>query len=152
MLDAQVFLGGTCNESTWRERLITELNGVINYFNPVVDDWTEEAYQNELVEKDNSEYELYVITPMMTGVFSIAEVVDCSNKTPRRTILCLLQDDEGKSFTDSSWKSLLKVGEMVSANGGKVFNSLYDVASYFKGIDDNNIFDSRLFSMFNIKS
>ncbi len=34
----KVFLGGTCNESTWRDRLIKLLK--INYFNPVVKDWT----------------------------------------------------------------------------------------------------------------
>lgn len=38
----KVFLGGTCNESAWREELIQMLN--VDYFNPVVDDWTEECY------------------------------------------------------------------------------------------------------------
>ena len=42
----KVFLGGTCNESTWRDKLIKMLE--IDYFNPVVDDWTEECYQEEL--------------------------------------------------------------------------------------------------------
>ena len=32
----KVFLGGTCNESTWRDELIKKLK--IDYFNPVVDD------------------------------------------------------------------------------------------------------------------
>ena len=35
----KVFLGGTCNDSLWREELIKKLE--IDYFNPVVDDWTE---------------------------------------------------------------------------------------------------------------
>lgn len=30
----RVFLGGTCNESTWRDELIKKLK--IDYFNPVV--------------------------------------------------------------------------------------------------------------------
>ena len=37
----KVFLGGTCNNSKWRDKLIPMLN--IDYFNPVVDDWTEEC-------------------------------------------------------------------------------------------------------------
>ena len=37
----KVFLGGTCNGSTWREELIPILE--INYFNPVVSDWTPEV-------------------------------------------------------------------------------------------------------------
>jgi hypothetical protein len=41
-----VFLGGTCAESKWREKLIPMLD--IGYFNPVAPDWTEECYQREL--------------------------------------------------------------------------------------------------------
>ena len=33
----KVFLGGTCNESKWRDDLIKLLK--IDYFNPVVKDW-----------------------------------------------------------------------------------------------------------------
>ncbi len=36
--DIEIFLGGTCNNSTWREYIIPRLN--IKYFNPVVDNWT----------------------------------------------------------------------------------------------------------------
>lgn len=39
-----VFLGGTCAELTWREQLMPMLDKFnITYFNPVVDDWTEEC-------------------------------------------------------------------------------------------------------------
>ena len=68
----KVFLGGTCNESTWRDKLIKMLE--IDYFNPVVDDWTEECYQEELRQRKICDYCLYVITPRMKGVYSIAEV------------------------------------------------------------------------------
>ena len=42
----KVFLGGTCNDSNLRDTLIKMLD--IEYFNPVVSDWTEECYQEEL--------------------------------------------------------------------------------------------------------
>ena len=87
----KVFLGGTCNESTWRDKLIKMLE--IDYFNPVVDDWTEECYQEELRQREICDYCLYVITPRMTGVYSIAEVVDDSNKRPEKTIFCILNHD-----------------------------------------------------------
>ena len=45
------FLGGTWANSKWREKFEKEL--VIDYFNPVVDDWNEEAYQQELRERAN---------------------------------------------------------------------------------------------------
>lgn len=123
----KVFLGGTCNDSTWREKLIPMLK--IDYFNPVVDDWTEDCYQKELNEKETSDYQLYVITPKMTGVFSIAEAVDASNKIPEKTIFCYLKSDDGKSFDKGQCKSLDKVKEMIAKNGGTVCDSLQEVAS-----------------------
>ena len=140
----KVFLGGTCNESTWREELIKKLE--IDYFNPVVDDWTEECYQEELRQREICDYCLYVITPRMTGVYSIAEVVDDSNKRPEKTIFCILNHDlsdykmkvvDGKKvrkyvkmFDTGQLKSLDKVGVMVEENGGKYFRSLKEVAEY----------------------
>ena len=129
----KVFLGGTCNESTWRDKLIAMLE--IDYFNPVVDDWTEECYQEELRQREICDYCLYVITPRMTGVYSIAEVVDDSNKRPEKTIFCLLTadvDDTGKviMFNPGQLKSLDKVGVMVEKNGGKYFRELRDVAEF----------------------
>ena len=44
----KVFLGGTCNESTWRDDLIKALK--INYFNPVVEDWTPDCQQEEFTK------------------------------------------------------------------------------------------------------
>ena len=38
------FLGGTCAETTWRNELMPLLDDKgIEYFNPVVEDWTEEC-------------------------------------------------------------------------------------------------------------
>ena len=121
----KVFLGGTCNESTWREELIPLLN--IDYFNPVVEDWTEEIRQRK-----ECDYVLYTITPKMTGVYSIAEVIDDSNKRPEKTILCILLRDDNKSFPEAQLKSLYYVIEMVRNNGGKMFGSLIEVADYLK--------------------
>jgi len=124
----RVFLGGTCNGSTWRQRLIELLK--IDYFNPVVDDWNEEAYQRELFERKHCDFVLYTITPKMTGVYSIAEAVDDSNKRPERTIFCILREDDGMVFTDGQLRSLMRVGQMINENGGKVFYNLNLVAHY----------------------
>lgn len=112
----KVFLGGTCNESNWRDELIPKLS--IDYYNPVVEDWTEECYLNELKEREECDYCLYVITPKMTGVYSIAEVIDDSNKRPGKAVFCFKSDDEGLKFSAAQIKSLEKVGEMVRRNGG----------------------------------
>jgi len=124
----RVFLGGTCNESTWRDNLIKNLT--IEYFNPVVDDWTPECMVEERKQRETCDYCLYTITPKMTGVYSIAEVIDDSNKRPEKTLFCLLDRDDGKFFTQAQWKSLREVSEMVKRNGGKTFIGLHDVSQY----------------------
>ena len=137
----KVFLGGTCNESTWRNRIISMLK--IDYFNPVVDDWTEDCMKREIEERKNCDLCLYTITPKMTGVYSIAEVVDDSNKRPKKTILVLLRDDDNLSFEAGQWKSLSSVARMVISNGGQVFDNLKAAANYInerrrKQIDESN--------------
>jgi len=124
----KVFLGGTCNGSTWRERLIKEL--YINYFNPVVPDWNDAAYQEELRQREICDYVLYVITPRMTGVYAVAEVIDDSNKRPEKTLFAYIAEDDGMTFTEGQLKSLNAVGKMVEKNGAVFFTSLKDVADY----------------------
>ena len=63
----KIFLGGTCAETTWRNDLIRTLNQ-IEYFNPVVEDWTPECQQVEINEKENHcNIHFYCITKEMQG-------------------------------------------------------------------------------------
>ncbi|MFQ5750560.1 MAG: nucleoside 2-deoxyribosyltransferase domain-containing protein [bacterium] len=125
----RVFLGGTCNESTWRNKMMAYLHDLgLEYFNPVVDDWDENAQANELKERAECDFCLYAITPKMTGAYSVAEVIDDSNKRPEKTILVLLHDDGDNKFTEGQWKSLKSVAKMVKRNGGQVFDNLYFAA------------------------
>lgn len=120
----KVFLGGTCNNSTWRDELIPMIE--IDYFNPVVSDWTPECQDEEIRQRSECDYCLYVITSEMLGVYSIAEVVDDSNKRPDKTIFCFIE----KGLSESQIKSLDAVGEMIRSNGGKWCATLKDVAHY----------------------
>lgn len=125
----KVFLGGTCNESTWREDLIKMLT--IDWFNPVVEDWTPECMIEERTQRELCSYCLYVITPEMTGVYSIAEVVDDSNKQPSKTIFCIMPEYGSNDFTDGQIKSLVEVGNLVERNGGKyIMNNFIELAEY----------------------
>jgi len=129
----KVFMGGTCNKTTWREELI-ELckdDTNIDLFNPVVEDWTEEAQQIEENEKQNSDVLLFVITAAMTGVFSIAEAVDCSNKCPDRTVFLVVED----GFDEGQLKSLKAVSDLILNNGGALADDLEDVAKYLKSYE-----------------
>jgi len=130
----KVFLGGTCNGSLWREYLIAKLK--VGYFNPVVDNWSEEAQKIEIYERENADYCLYVLTPLMEGVYSVAELVDDSNKRPNKTLLCVLDEDKNEEtlklakFSSHESKSLKAVQKLVQTNGVKVFNNLDDVADF----------------------
>ena len=121
----KVFLGGTCNGSAWRGELIKQLN--IEYFDPVVKDWNDRAQQEEIFQRAHCDYCLYVITPKMAGVYSIAEVIDDSNKRPEKTLFCVLREEGTTRFDEGEWKSLTKVSEMVYDNGGKIFSNLLNV-------------------------
>lgn len=124
MKNKKVFLGGTCNQSTWRNALIPQLQ--IEYFNPVLAVWTEEAYQEEILQREKCTYCLYVITADILGVYSIAEVVDDSNKRPQKTIFCFLEE----GFSPPQIQSLKAVGKMVQNNGAHWLNGLPEVALF----------------------
>lgn len=119
---SKVFLGGTCNGSTWRDKLIPELE--IDYFNPVVEHWNEEAQKREIKERETCDFVLYTLTPKMKGFYSVAEVVDDSNKRPDKTILCILSNDEEDKFADELLDSIHMLIQMVKRNGSRVVYSL----------------------------
>jgi len=117
---SKVFLGGTCNDSTWRDELIPLLK--IDYFNPVVEDWTPECQTEEYRQKEICDIHLYVITPKMTGVFSIAELVDSSNKNPKGTVFMIMSKDGDKEFDEGQLRSLHAVGNLAgNVNGAEGF-------------------------------
>lgn len=127
-MSTEAFLGGTCNDSTWRDELIPLLN--INAFNPVVKDWTPECQQVEIEKRETADFVVYVITPKMNGVYSIVEAVDDSNKRPEKTVFAYLTEDDGQMFEGHQVKALKAVADLIIRNGGQVFTSLEEVAAF----------------------
>lgn len=112
----RVFLGGTCNETTWRDELIKDLK--VDYFNPVVKDWTPAAQEIEMDEKENKcNIHLYVITSAMKGVFSIAEAVDSVHNKNVETILQVMP----KGFEAHELKSLQAVVNLIILRDGMAY-------------------------------
>lgn len=130
-MENKVFLGGTCAESTWREDLIDCIS--IDYFNPVVEDWTPECQDEEYRQKHICNIHLYVITKEMTGVFSIAEAVDSVNQQNKMTIFHVIPE----GFSKSQLKSLQAIVDLIQIRGGIAYidNNLYRTADVI-----NNIF------------
>jgi hypothetical protein len=78
----------------------------------------------------------------MSGVYSIAEVIDDSNKRSQRTLFCFLGEDanpmqsltsmtlKSLKFDKGQLKSLGQVAKMVVKNGGKHFETLQEIADF----------------------
>lgn len=125
----KVFLGGTCSGYKWRDKLIPLLK--CDYYNPIVKNWSESDRLREVNERKTSDFVLYTITNGIKGVYSIAEVVDDSNKRPEKTIfLNLYQEKENDRLTKQMSHSLKAVENLLMNNGVKIFNSIDDVANY----------------------
>ena len=131
MKKLKIFLGGTCSNSTWREELLNKLNQEkIDAFNPIVKEWTKERQIIEDYHRETDDICLYVITPEMKGFYSFVEVVDDSNKRPEKTILCVLEKANGKTYEEHIKKCVIKTMQLVKDNGVKVFDNLNDLSNY----------------------
>ena len=117
MENKAIFLGGTCNGSHWRKKLIPHID--LTYFNPVVDEWNDAAQLEEIKQRENCKKCLYVLTPKMEGFYSVAELVDDSNKRPDKTVYFIMEEEEGQSFSEHQLKSLKAIGKLVEKNGGR---------------------------------
>lgn len=137
MKKVTVFMGGTCGDSKWRDALVPMLNKEVDAFNPVVPDWNDEAYARELKARAESDFVLYTITPATDGTYSVAEVVDDSNKRPEKVLLCVLKEDCGKTLEGHQAKAMKKVAEMVVGNGANIFESLEGVAIFLNDVAEN---------------
>ena len=105
-----IFLGGTCNGSTWRDELIPMLDTErVSAFNPVVENWNEEAQKVEDYHKANDDYCLYVITPEMKGIYSVFELAMMSAKEPNKVIAGILTERNGQTFDPFVLKNFEKI-------------------------------------------
>ena len=125
----KIYLGGTCNGSTWRDELKKLLDNSISVLDQVVENWTREKEKNN-DKKYSADFCAYTITPELNGFLSIANVVDFSNKFPEKCLFCYLSEYGGKKFNAHQLESLRAIGDLIAKNGGKVFTTLEDLAKY----------------------
>jgi len=122
----KVFLGGTIEGRDWGAELIPLLK--IDYFNPIVENWNEEAKQEELEQRKICDYVLYVITEGMSGVYSIAEVTEDSVRNPQKTIFCV--NIRNVKIDKQVMNNLNAVKDLVKRNGAYCFDSLNEIADF----------------------
>ena len=128
----KVFLGGTCSGYDWRSEFVPLIH--CDWYNPIVEDWTEEDRQREVQERESCDYVLYAVTQDMAGVYSIAEVVDDSNKRPEKTLFVNLYKPRSDDSSAQMARSLLAVESLLASNGVRCFNSLQEVADLLNAI------------------
>lgn len=123
-IDIKVFLGGTCSGYKWRNDLIPLLK--CEYYNPIVKNWSESDRLHEVHEREVADYVLYVITSGLKGVYSIAEIIDDSNKWPEKTLICVLYD----GINNQMRRSLKATLNLAESNGATVFNDFKEIANF----------------------
>jgi len=117
----KIFLGGTCNNSTWRDELIPLLQ--VDSFNPQVKNWTPECQEEEDRQKEEiCRIHFYCITKdLLTspqlGLYTIAEIMDSTYHEDKITYLQIIPD----GFEDGHLKSLRAVIDLVRKRGGIAF-------------------------------
>lgn len=130
---SRMFLGGTCSGDPWRETLIPELDKLgISYFNPVVEDWTPECVYIENQEKETKcDCELYILTPSMKGVYSVAELVAAAYESSvghyGSVLVGVLGTEE--EWGEDKWKSLgatIDLVNQISSGSPRVKASLIE--------------------------
>lgn len=113
----KIFLGGTCCETTWRDELIPYLEkSNIEYFNPVVENWTPECQVIEEEEKNHiCDVHLYVITPEMQGTYSIAEIIHSAylanmyGTSVNYVVFAVLEDERWEKHQIKSFDAIMKL-------------------------------------------
>ena len=114
----KVFLGGTCNNSTWRDKLIPYLQSLkIAYFNPVVETWTDADKLNKVIEKEQCEVHLYCISKEQKGYFSIFEIAHSLYALQKEVVFVI--EEEG--MDPKVINSLNEIGKYVAMENNGYF-------------------------------
>ncbi|CAH0475486.1 unnamed protein product [Peronospora belbahrii] len=116
LMDIDLFLGGSCNPTTWRHDVaIPMLDAAhVQYFNPQVDEWYEELIQIETKAKERAHMMLVVIDKVTRCLVSINEAVEyiCRGK---KVVLVVEDIEEGDEIAGN----LVSKTELADLNGAR---------------------------------
>jgi len=96
-----IFLGGSCNPTTWRKELAIPMlkSKGVTYYNPQVDHWSEALIAVEQKAKIEALVLLYVIDRATRALASMIEVAELI--TDGRNVIVVIQDvEEGDTIND----------------------------------------------------
>jgi raw len=138
----QVFLGGTCGATTWRQKIaIPALEAAqITYYNPQlgIGEWTESCEVLEQVAKAEAEVLLFNVGGEARGVASLAEVAYLlAANRPLALVIDLIPEQawvEGHPVTAMERRDLnrgrIYVRSMAAQHGVPVFTRVAEAVDY----------------------
>ena len=126
-----LYLGGTVN-SDWRTafiKIFNEENIPLRCYNPIVENWTAACIDLEDLVKESSKYHVYVVTPAMRGMYSIAEMCDSAHNSRKKTFFYFKETDVDSDGNTLEWtpqqkNSLTAVANLLIRHGAKCAHSM----------------------------
>ena len=149
--DGGVFLGGSCNPTTWREEIAVPLFQISNvkYYNPQVEEWNESLIQSENINKNNSSILFFVINNQTRSISSMIELTELI--TLGRRIILVISDIrdgdlvDGAKITGRELRDLNRARKYVidlakrNSSTVEIYTSVVDgVLATIKSIASNN--------------
>ncbi|CAI5726823.1 unnamed protein product [Peronospora destructor] len=116
LMDIAIFLGGSCNPTTWRDDVAMPMLDAahVRYFNPQVDEWFEELIEVETRVKETAQIMLVVVDKLTRCLVSINEAVEFICRG-RKVMLVVEDIDEGDEIAGK----LLSKTELADLNGAR---------------------------------
>ncbi|CAI5725130.1 unnamed protein product [Peronospora destructor] len=116
LMDIAIFLGGSCNPTTWRDDVAMPMLDAahVRYFNPQVDEWFEELIEVETRVKEIAQIMLVVVDKLTRCLVSINEAVEFICRG-RKVMLVVEDIDEGDEIAGK----LLSKTELADLNGAR---------------------------------
>ncbi|XP_021931040.1 uncharacterized protein LOC110835283 isoform X3 [Zootermopsis nevadensis] len=131
----EVFLGGSCNPTTWRQDVAIPVlkNLGITYYNPQVSHWGPELIELEFQAKQNAAILFFVIDNQTRSVASMIEAAHLSAR--RRKLILVIHTYQGpgqtiwgEPITDEEYEDLttgqMMLQDLVERQGIPVFESV----------------------------
>lgn len=131
-----VFMGGTCAGPKWRERLCGQVSKSFRWFNPVVDEWSEQAKETELTVRAEADVMLYAITPYQEGCYSYLEMTEDAVRSEKPVVIAFLPSFEDKAFSEQQWSSIISAKRLLERNNATVVLSMEELIDWFNRYND----------------
>ena len=126
-MSTQVFLGGSCNPTTWRKDVaIPSLTKAgVSFYNPQVENWSPELVAVEAAAKKEAEVLLFVIDGQTRAIASMLEAAEYIS-TGRRVVLVVQNIADGTEIAGSK----VTGGELKDLNRARAY--LLDIAKRYE--------------------